>query len=102
MRKVSIFALLVLFSWVSEASAIRLGGFVDLSYGWNYTGETHEFAFSELELNVSQKWRRKGSFRIDMNYMPLKDQNGNIKAPTMNELIEQMYVTVDLLEKKAG
>lgn len=89
-------------AWRERKTGIEFNGFVDFFYHLDHAPRANAFQLSEIELDVIKTWKNAASLRLDLNYMPVTDAKGALVAPNVNDLVEQMYMTMDFLKKKTG
>jgi hypothetical protein len=83
---------------------LEFSGFIDLAYGLDTTFRSSSFALSEVEIDLKKSFADIASFRVDLNFRfaDALDPTGKIMAPDYDKLLEQAFVTIDVLKKKTG
>ena len=93
--------------WAAPAAAavlgdtgLELGGFVQTSWQGNYTSMQNDFRIDEVQLSLGRQWKDKASFHLRLNYRHVDayDFTGATLPFDYNKLVEQAFVTVDLLK----
>jgi hypothetical protein len=88
----------------TAAPPIDLSGFIDIAVAGDATSRSSSFALSEFEIDVKKSFADIASFRVDLNFRfaDALDGNGQLTAPNYDRLLEQAFVTIDVLKKRTG
>jgi hypothetical protein len=87
-----------------RSSGIEFHGFVQTSWQGNYTSGQNDFRVEEIQVDVGKEWRGTATTMLRLNYRHVDnfDAQNRLLAFDYNRLVEQAWVSVDLLKKRLG